>query len=81
MVGRCVWTDENGDHLFSRLKGEPLVTGKRLLGTVTGGTGRYASLEGEYAFTWQYVLAAEDGLLQGRAVGLAGRVRRAESSR
>jgi hypothetical protein len=75
-LGRAVWTDEHGDHLFSRLKGEPLEAGKRIVGTITGGTGRYAGLEGEYSFTWQYVLSAEDGAVQGRAVGLQGRVRR-----
>jgi len=75
-LGRAVWTDEHGDRLFSSLKGEPLATGKRIVGTITGGTGRYAGLEGEYSFTWQYVLSAEDGAIQGRAVGLRGRVRR-----
>jgi hypothetical protein len=75
-VGRAVWTDERGDRLFSSLKGEPLATGKRIAGTITGGTGRYASLEGEYSFTWQYVLPAGDGAIQGRAVGLQGRARR-----
>jgi hypothetical protein len=75
-VGRAVWTDEHGDRLFSTLKGEPLATGKRIIGTITGGTGRYASLEGEYSFTWQYVLSAGDGTIQGRAVGLQGRARR-----
>jgi hypothetical protein len=78
-VGRCVWTDENGDRLFSRLKGEPLQTGKRLVGTITGGTGRYAGLEGEYSLTWQYVVPAEEGVVQGRAVDLKGRFRRAEA--
>jgi hypothetical protein len=76
-VGRSVWTDERGDRLFSRLKGEALQTGKRLFGTITGGTGRYAGLEGEYSFTWQYVVSAEDGAIQGRTVGLSGRVRQA----
>jgi hypothetical protein len=75
-VGRAVWTDEHGDRLFSRLKGEPLQTGKRIVGTITGGTGRYAGLEGEYSFTWQYILSAEEGAIQGRAVRLEGRVRR-----
>ena len=75
-VGRAVWTDEHGDRLFSRLNGEPLAAGKRIVGTITGGTGRYASLEGEYSFTWQYVLSAGDGAIQGRAVSLQGRVRR-----
>jgi hypothetical protein len=74
-VGRAVWTDEHGDRLFSRLKGEPLETGKRIAGTITGGTGRYAGLEGEYSFAWQYVLPAGGGAIQGRAVHLQGRVR------
>jgi hypothetical protein len=70
-----VWTDEHGDRLFSRLKGEPLETGRRVVGTITGGTGRYAGLEGEYSLTWQYVVSGEDGGIQGRAVRLEGRVR------
>jgi hypothetical protein len=81
-AGRAVWTDENGDRLFSRLKGESLRTGKRFVGTITGGTGRYAGLEGEYSFTWQYVVAGEEGagVIQGRAVDLSGRVRRRDAS-
>ena len=75
-LGRAVWTDEHGDRLFSRLKGEPLETGRRIVGTITGGTGRYAGLEGEYSFTWKYLLSAEDGAIQGRAVRLEGRARR-----
>ena len=74
-LGRAVWTDGHGDRIYSRLKGEPLATGRRIVGTITGGTGRYEGLEGEYAFTWQYVVAAEDGVIQGRAVRLEGRVR------
>jgi hypothetical protein len=75
-LGRAVWTDEHGDRIYSRLTGEPLETGRRIVGTITGGTGRYAGVEGEYSFTWKYVLAAEDGAIQGRAVGLKGRFRR-----
>jgi len=74
-LGRAVWTDEHGDRLFSRLTGESLETGRRIVGTITGGTGRYAGLEGDYSFTWKYVLSAEDGVIQGRAVRLEGRVR------
>jgi hypothetical protein len=80
-VGRSVWTDEKGDQLFSRLKGEPVEAGKRVFGTITGGTGRYAALQGEYSFTWQYVVATEDGQFQGRAVSLSGRARRVEALR
>jgi hypothetical protein len=77
-VGRSVWTDENGDQLFSRLKGERIETGRRIAGTVTGGTGRYAGLSGEYSFTWRYVVPSEDGRIQGRVVDLSGRIRRGE---
>jgi hypothetical protein len=76
VVGRSVWTDENGDQLFSRLEGEPFETGKRFRGTITGGTGRYQGYSGEYSFTWQYLLTSEGGSIQGRAVGLSGRVLR-----
>lgn len=74
---RCVWTDRNGDQVFSRLEGESLEAGKRFVGTITGGTGRYAGLEGEYSFTWQYLVSEDPASIQGRAVGLAGRARRA----
>ena len=82
-IGRAVWTDEKGDRLFSRLQGESIGTGRRFRGTITGGTGRYAGLVGDYAFTWQYVVSPADEarVVQGRATGLEGRVRRAERPR
>lgn len=76
-VGRSVWTDERGDRVFSRLTGEGISGGRRITGTITGGTGQYAGLEGEFTFTWQYVLAGEDDRIQGRAGDVTGRVRRA----
>jgi hypothetical protein len=75
MVGRAVWTDERGDQVFSELRGEGTTTGNRITGTFIGGTGRYAGATGTYELSWQYVLEAEDGTVQGRAVGLKGRVR------
>jgi len=75
MVGRAVWTDENGDRVFSELRGTGTATGAKVSGTFVGGTGRYAGAGGSYEFTWQYVLEGEDGMVQGRTVGLAGRVR------
>jgi hypothetical protein len=75
-LGRAVWTDEHGDRIFSELKGEPMGTGKRIAGAITGGTGRYAGMTGEYSLEWQYVVQAEDGLVQGRTVGLKGKWRR-----
>lgn len=75
LVGRAVWTDERGDKVFSEIRGEGVAKGNRISGTFVGGSGRYAGATGTYDFSWQYVLEAEDGLVQGRATGLKGRVR------
>jgi hypothetical protein len=75
-VGRSVWTDERGDRVFSRINGGGFEAAKHVTGTITGGTGRYAGLEGEYSLTWSYIVVGEDGSIQGRAIGLTGRVRR-----
>jgi hypothetical protein len=75
LVGRSVWTDERGDQVFSELKGEGTAARNRISGTILGGTGRYAGATGNYEFSWQFVMEAEDGSIQGRAVGLKGRVR------
>lgn len=73
-TGRCVWTDERGDKVFSQLRAEPIGTGSHVAGTITGGTGRYAGITGEYELLWQYVIESDDGTISGRAVGLKGRV-------
>ncbi len=73
--GRAVWTDQNGDQIYSELRGEGTSTGNSITGTFLGGTGRYAGATGTYEFGWQYVLEAEDGSVQGRATDLKGRVR------
>lgn len=75
LVGRSAWTDEEGDKVYSELRGTGTATDNRIEGTIVGGTGRFAGAEGTYEFTWQYVLQAEDGSIQGRTVGLHGRVR------
>jgi hypothetical protein len=75
LTGRSVWTDERGDQVFSELKGEGTKERNRIEGTILGGTGRYAGATGSYAFSWQFVIEAEDGSIQGRAAGLKGRVR------
>jgi hypothetical protein len=75
MQGRCVWTDERGDQVFSELKGQWVGSGNHIVGTFVGGTGRYASLTGEYSFQWQYIVDAEDGAVSGRVVDLKGRAR------
>ena len=75
MQGRCVWTDEHGDKVFSELKGEWVRKGNRIVGTFLGGTGRFTGITGEYSFQWQYVVESEDGAMSGRAVDLVGRAR------
>lgn len=75
MIGRAVWTDERGDEVFSELRGEGTSSGNRITGTFIGGTGRFSGATGGYELAWQYVLEAEDGKVQGRAVGLTGKVR------
>jgi hypothetical protein len=75
LLGRSVWTDEHGDQVFSELKGEGTAARNRITGTILGGTGRYAGVTGTYEFSWQFVIEAEDGSIQGRAVGLKGRIR------
>lgn len=75
MQGRCIWTDEQGDKVYSELKGEAVGTGNRIVGTFVGGTGRYASVSGDYSFQWQYVIDAEDGAVSGRVVDFKGRAR------
>ena len=75
LIGRSVWTDENGDQVFSELKGEGTAAKNHIAGTILGGTGRYAGVTGTYEFSWQFVIEAEDGSIQGRAVGLKGRFR------
>jgi hypothetical protein len=76
-VGRAVWTDTRGDRVFSELRGEAVATGRRIAGTITGGTGRYAGATGDYALTWQYVAQDADDIVQGRSVDLRGRLRKA----
>jgi hypothetical protein len=72
MQGRCVWTDERGDKVYSELKGEFVASGNRIVGTILGGTGRYAGVTGEYAFRWRFIVESEEGTVSGRAVDLKG---------
>lgn len=80
-AGRAVWTDARGNRVFSTLRGDSLQTGRHITGTITGGTGRYAGVTGEYALTWQYVVSAEDNVVQGRTVDLRGRFHLSEGQR
>jgi hypothetical protein len=75
LVGRGVWTDERGDQVYSELKGEGTAETNRIAGTILGGTGRYSGATGSYEFSWQFVIETGEGSIQGRTVGLKGRVR------
>lgn len=72
IVGRAVFRDDAGDAIFVELRGEPLQPGKRMEGTVTGGSGRYAGLSGEFSLQWQYAVAADD-TVQARTEVFTGR--------
>ena len=80
MQGRCVWTDEHGDKVYSELNGEFVATGNHIVGTFLGGTGRYAGVIGEYSFQWRFIVESEDGTVSGRVVDLKGRARLASAA-
>ena len=75
LIGHGVWTDERGDQVFSDLKGEGTSTGNKIVGTFTGGTGRYTGATGTYKFSWRFVIENEDGTVQGQSQGMQGQVR------
>ncbi len=79
LSGRSVWTDEHGDEVFGELKGQGTSEKNHIVGTILGGTGRYAGAVGTFEFSWQYVIESEDGSIQGRAVDLKGRIRPSEA--
>ena len=73
--GRAVWTDSHGDRIFSRLRGGPFESARRISGEITGGTGKWTDATGEYSMTWQYLVAGEGDTVQGRTADLHGRIR------
>ena len=75
MIGRAVWTDENGDQVYSELRGDGTATGSKVFGTFLGGSGRYSGATGTYEFSWRFVLESDDGAVQVQSIGLKGRVR------
>jgi hypothetical protein len=79
-TARAVWTDDNGDRIFSRMVGAQMQTGRRTAATITGGTGRYAGISGTYTFGWQYIMPGEQEVVQVRVSSMKGRYR-LESSR
>jgi hypothetical protein len=80
MAGRVLFTDAHGDRIFCVLKAEPLDVGRKATVTITGGTGRYADLEGAFTFVWQYVVSDGKEDLNIRAVQVEGRTRHSQAS-
>ena len=78
-VGRMAWTDDRGEHVFGTFQGGPLQPGRAVTITLSGGTGRYAGITGELTLAWQYVVNAEDDVVQVRTTTLKGRFRLAGS--
>jgi hypothetical protein len=76
LVGRIVLVDDRADRIFCSVKAEPIGNGRKATATITGGTGRFASLEGEFTFSWQYVVDAGKGEIALRAVNVVGRTRK-----
>jgi hypothetical protein len=79
-AGCAVWTDSRGDRIFSDFTGDLLHSGRRITGTITGGTGRFAGATGGYELTWRYALAGDDAGVHGRATDLRGWIRLGEAS-
>jgi hypothetical protein len=75
VVGRAILTDGKGDRIYSSMKAEPVGTGRKATATITGGTGRYAGLEGSFTFAWQYVVSPDSGEIDGRVADIEGRTR------
>lgn len=72
MQGRCVWTDEQGEKVYSELQSEASNPEQLITGRFIGGTGRYARTIGEYSFKWQRLASNEDGEVNGRVVDMKG---------
>lgn len=75
LLGRTVWTDENGDKVFSELNAEPGEAGRLIEGKFMGGTGPYTGVNGEYTFRWKRLVNNENGEISGRTDDLKGWVR------
>ena len=75
LVGRAVFTDEKGNRIYVSLKAEPIGTGRKATGTIAGGTGRYAGLEGTFTLAWQYVVEAGSDEISTHTMSFEGRTR------
>ena len=77
LAGRAVFTDAQGDRIFATLKAQPLGTGRTATATITGGTGRWAGLEGEFTFAWKVVVESGEDDFDAITMNVEGRARKA----
>lgn len=56
MQGRCVWTDERGDQVFSELKGAGVGTGDHIVGTFLEGPAASLASQGNIPFSGSTLL-------------------------
>jgi hypothetical protein len=77
LAGRAVFTDAQGDRIYATIKAQPLGTGRTATATITGGTGRWAGLEGDFTFAWRYVVESGENDFDAVSVNVEGRARRA----
>jgi hypothetical protein len=76
LVGRAVLTDAKGEKVFVTLRAQPLGTGRTATGTITGGTGRWTGLEGDFTFSWESVVESDDDEIHAFTVNVEGRARK-----
>lgn len=72
-IGRCVWTDSDGDRVFSEVTGALAGEVSKVHGLFVGGTGKYTGLEGAYELKWRYFRGVEEeGTIHGYSASLTG---------
>jgi hypothetical protein len=76
VTGRVVWTDDRRDRIYSELQGGPLGLNPRVRASITGGTGAYAGMTGEYEISWEFFSRGSTGPIDAREVSVKGRFRR-----
>ena len=78
-IGRCSWTDADGDQIFIEIAGTivgPAGTARDSEGEVVGGTGKYEGMEGAYHTEWLFIDSRFDSKVIGRDTKTEGTWRR-----
>lgn len=71
--GSCVYTDVDGDKIFDEWKDEgTLGVGGKGTGSLIGGTGKYAGIEGSYEYERVSLRPAAEGTFQGYTTRVEG---------